>query len=100
MHVMCVCHVYACVNIIYRSLLVKHPLLGKRPCNPFQGATVAASKQMYGILIPGKHPCGPKSQVMFKCPWALTQDTTTCVFWFFSAAINTDTNEYEGLHLY
>ena len=58
----------------------KRPLLGKRPCTctTFHGATVhvAASMQIYGILIPGKRPCGPKSQVMFKPPWALTRDTT------------------------
>ena len=30
---------------------------------------------MYAIYIPGKHPCGPKEQVMFKCPWELTWDT-------------------------
>ena len=39
-------------------------------------ATVAASIQMYGILIPHKRPCGPKLRVMFKRPWALTWDTT------------------------
>ena len=39
---------------------------GKRPCTTFQGATVAASIQMYGILILGKRSCGPKSRVMFK----------------------------------
>ena len=38
--------------------------------------TVAASIQTYGILIPGKRPCGPKLGVMSKCPWALTRDTT------------------------
>ena len=36
--------------------------------------------QTYGILIPGKCPCGPKSQVMFKHPWALTRDTAVLVF--------------------
>ena len=41
----------------------------------FQGATIAASIQTYGILNQGKQPCGPKSQVMFKRPWALTRDT-------------------------
>ena len=61
----------------YRSVPSKHPLPGKHPCTVFQGATVAASIQTYGILIPGKRPCRPKSQVnMFKCPWALTRDTT------------------------
>ena len=48
----------------------------KRPCTSFQGATVSASTQTYGILIPGKRPCGPKLRVMFKRPWALTRDTT------------------------
>ena len=61
---------------MYRSVLGKCPLPGKRPCTAFQGATVAASIQMYGILIPGKRPCGPKSRVIFKCLWALTRDTT------------------------
>ena len=60
----------------YRSIPGKLPLPGKCPCAEFQGVTVAASIQTYGIYIPGKRPCGPKSQVMFKCPWALTQDTT------------------------
>ena len=55
---------------VYRSVPSKHPLPGKRPCTTFQGATVAASIQMYGILIPGKHPCEPKSRVML---WALTR---------------------------
>ena len=60
----------------YRSILGKRPLPGKHPHPTFQGVNVAASIQTYGILIPGKRPCGPKSQVMFKkCPWALTRDT-------------------------
>ena len=59
-------HVETCV-------LGKHPLLGKHPCTAFQGATVAASI----ILIPVKHP---KSRAMFKCPWALTWDTTVYIF--------------------
>ena len=46
---------------------------GKHPCTAFQGTTVAASVQ---ILIQGKRSCGPKSRVMFKCPWALIRDTT------------------------
>ena len=33
----------------YRSVPGKCPLLGKRPCTTFQGATVAASVQTYGI---------------------------------------------------
>ena len=40
---------------------------GKCPCTAFQGATIAASIQTYGILIPDKRPCRPKSRVMFKC---------------------------------
>ena len=60
---------------IYRSVPGKRPPPGKRPCTIFQEATVAPSIQKYGILIPGKHPCRPKLQVMFKCPWALTRDT-------------------------
>ena len=66
-------------NKLYHSVPGKHPLPGKRPGTTFQGATVAASIQIYpwyGILIPGKRPCGPKSQVMFKRPWVLTRDTT------------------------
>ena len=38
----------------------------KRPCITFQGATVAASIQTYGILILGKRLWGPRSRVMFK----------------------------------
>ena len=60
----------------YHSVPGKRPLPGKRPCTPFQGVNVVASIQTYGILIPGKRLCGPKSLVMFKRPWALTQDTT------------------------
>ena len=60
----------------YCSVPGKRPLPGKRPCTAFQGATVAASIQVYGILIPGKRPCRPKSRVMLKRPWALTRDTT------------------------
>ena len=52
---------------------------GKCPRTTFQGATVAASIQTYGILILGKRPCRPKSLVMFKHPWALTRDTTVMV---------------------
>ena len=63
-------------DTIYRSVPGKRPLPGKRPCTEFQGVTVAASIQTYGIYIPGKRPCGPKSRVMFKHPWALTRDTT------------------------
>ena len=60
----------------YRSVPAKPPLPGKHPCTIFQGATVATSIQMYGILIPGKCLCRPKSQVVFERPWALTRDTT------------------------
>ena len=63
----------------YCSVPGKCPLPGKRPCTALQGATVAASIQTYGILIPGKRPCGPKTRVMFKRPWALTWDTTVYV---------------------
>ena len=63
-------------QITYHSVLGKHPLPGKHPCTPFQGVNVAASIQMYGILIPGKRPCRPKSRVTFKCLWTLTRDTT------------------------
>ena len=63
----------------YRSVPGKRPLPGKRPCAEFQGITVAASIQTYGIYIPDKHPCGPKSRVMFNRPWALTRDTTVYI---------------------
>ena len=49
-------------DFIYHSVLGKRPLPGKYPCTTFHGATVAASIQTYGILIPGKCPCGPKSR--------------------------------------
>ena len=42
----------------YRSVPGKSPLPGKRPCTACQGATLEASIQTYGILIPGKHPVG------------------------------------------
>ena len=54
----------------------KRPLLGKHLYSSFQGVNVAASIQMYGNYIPGKRPCGPKSQIMFRRPWVLTRDTT------------------------
>ena len=60
----------------YCSVPGKHPLPGKCPCTAFQGVNVAVSIQMCGSYIPSKHPCGPKSRVMFKHPWALTRDTT------------------------
>ena len=60
---------------IYPSITGKPPLSGKRPCTSFQGVNVAASIQTYGSYILGKRPCGPKSQGMFKHPWALTRDT-------------------------
>ena len=71
---MCIICVH--IHVYYRSVPDKRPLLGKRLCTTFQGATIAASIQMYGIYVPGKCPCGPKLQVMFKHPWALTRDTT------------------------
>ena len=52
---------------IYHSVPGKRPFPGKRPCAEFQGVTVAASIQTYGIYIPGKRPYGLKSQVMFTC---------------------------------
>ena len=77
----CVLTLYSCMDVYsvyckYHGVPGKRPLPGKRPCTAFHGATVAASIQTYGILIPGKHPCGPKSQSMFKRPWVLTRDTT------------------------
>ena len=63
----------------YHSVPGKHPLPGKRLCTEFQGVTAAASIQTYGIYIPGKRPCGPKSRVVFKRPWALTQDATVLI---------------------
>ena len=39
-------------------------------------------KHNYGIYIPCKRPCGPKSRVMFKRPWALTRDTSVYVIHF------------------
>ena len=58
----------------YCSILGKHPLPGKCPCIEFQGITVAASIQTYGIYIPYKCPCGLKLRVMFKRSWTLTWD--------------------------
>ena len=63
------------MEVVYHSVLGKRPILGKRPCTAFQGVTIATSIQTYGILIPSRHPYEPKSRVMFKRPWALTQDT-------------------------
>jgi hypothetical protein len=34
---------------------------------------------MYAIYIPGKRPCRPTMRVVFKCPWALTWNTTVNV---------------------
>ena len=45
----------------HTAAAVYHSVPGKRPCTTFQGAIVAASIQMYGILIPGKRPCKPES---------------------------------------
>ena len=36
--------------------------------------------QAYGSYILGKCPCGPKSQVILKRPWALTWDTTVLAY--------------------
>ena len=74
-------HVLTLHLLYYHSVQGKRPLPGKHPCTLFQGVNVAASIQTYGIYIPSKHPCGPKSLVMFKRPWALTWDTTvsTCL---------------------
>ena len=40
-----------------------------------QGVNVAVSIQMYAIYIPGKCPCGLKSQVILNAHGALTWDT-------------------------
>ena len=40
----------------YRSILGKCPLPGKCPRTAFQGATIAVSIEMYGILIPIRAP--------------------------------------------
>ena len=60
----------------YCSVLGRRPLPGKFLCTEFQGVNIAASMRTYGIYILDKHPCGPKSHVVFKRPWAFTQDTT------------------------
>ena len=39
------------ITYMYSSVQGKRPLLGKHPCTAFQGATVAASIQTFGILI-------------------------------------------------
>ena len=47
----------------------------------FKGSMyIAASIQMYGVLIPGKRPSGPKLRVMLKRPLALTRDTTVYTY--------------------
>ena len=58
--VMCVCERERERERESTSAPSKRPLPGKCPCTTFGGATIAASVQTYGILIPGKHPCGPK----------------------------------------
>ena len=68
-------------TIASSSVPGKRPLQGKNPCIAFQGATVAASIQTYGILIPGKCPCRPKSQITFKHPWVLSWDIMVCSYW-------------------
>ena len=45
-----------------------HSRVSAHVATAFQGATGVVSKQIYGILIPGNHPCGPKLKVMFKIP--------------------------------
>ena len=52
----------------------------KRPCTAFfklMDQCIRSSfcnLKTYGIYIPGKRPCRPKSRVMFKHPWTLTWD--------------------------
>ena len=70
---------YCGLECWYHSVPGKRPLPGKRPCTSFQGVNVAASIQTHGSYVPGKHPWGPKSRVMFKRPWALTWDTMVIV---------------------
>ena len=61
----------------HHSFITYCSVLGKHPCTAFQGATVAASLQMYEISIPGiKCSYGPKLRVMFKRSWVLTRGTT------------------------
>jgi hypothetical protein len=52
-------------TVVFRA---KHPL-PYTACTAFQGVNAAASIQTYANCIQGKCPCGPKSRVMFKCPW-------------------------------
>ena len=85
-------HVHAC---IYRSVPGKRPLPGKRPCTACQGAIVAAYIHTYGILILGKRPCGPKSQVMFKRPWVLTWDTTGIIIISAESIANNAHTQYQ-----
>ena len=89
-------HVYMYQYYMYHNVPGKRPLPGKCPCTTFQGATVAHSIETYGILIPGKRPCGPKSRVKFKRPWALTQDTKygTC-----STVLYKQTNKELSAHM-
>ena len=53
----------------YRSVLGKRPLPGKRPCTKFQGVTVAASTQTYGISV-----------MSLKCVSAARRRATLLVF--------------------
>ena len=72
------------ISLRFHLTYIYHSVPGKRPCTAFQGATVAASIQTYGILIPDKRPCGPKSQVTFNRSWVLTQYMCTyygCAYW-------------------
>ena len=86
----------ACFESTRCSVPGKHPLPGKRPCTEFQGVTVAASIQTYGIYILGKHPHRSKLRVMFKRPWALTRDTTVCMLclWTRCAAGCSEVDEF------
>ena len=53
--------------LLYDNQYCSVPPAGQAPTpsrTAFHGATEAASIQTYGILVPGKHPCEPKSRVM------------------------------------
>ena len=91
-------------TIIVSRLPSKRPLPDKRLCTEFQGAAVAASIQTYyGILIPGKHLCEPKLQVMFKRSIYILYFTTIVRFLMHPSA---GSSEYEStmsgrrMHIY
>ena len=69
------CNANTITTIVFQASVHFGP--GKSPCTAFQGVNVyiGASVQTYAIYVPGKHPCGPKLRVMFKCPRVLTWDT-------------------------